>query len=62
MKCPECDSEVAKTDAFCPFCGISITHEAEPEPAIESEPEPAAFDPEMESTIMIDSRGPDGHA
>jgi hypothetical protein len=23
--CPECGSQVAETDLFCPYCGISLT-------------------------------------
>ncbi len=48
--CHECGSEVAETDAFCPFCGISQQRAVEP--TAQSAPaEPA--DESMDSTIMM---------
>jgi serine/threonine-protein kinase len=43
-KCPECGSEVAGNDVFCPYCGLKL------QPA---EPEVAESDESMASTIMI---------
>ena len=42
--CHECGSEVAKTDVFCPYCGITI------EPVAFDEPD---ADESLEGTIMI---------
>ena len=42
--CHECGSEVAKTDVFCPYCGISI------QPVAFDEPD---ADESMDGTIMI---------
>ncbi len=46
-KCPECDSEVAELDTFCPYCGISLN------PVVL--PADAAAD-EMASTIVMSSK------
>jgi uncharacterized Zn finger protein (UPF0148 family) len=43
-KCPECGSEVAGNDIFCPYCGISLPQAAE---------EVRESDESMASTIMI---------
>ena len=46
-KCPECGSEVAGNDIFCPYCGISL------QPPVADEPE---SDESMASTIMIPAK------
>ena len=45
--CPECGSEVAAIDVFCPYCGISLT----PLPVSDGTESDAAFD----STIIMQS-------
>jgi serine/threonine protein kinase len=41
--CKECDSTVAESDVFCPFCGLHLgVHQPEPAPEVE-----------IESTIMM---------
>jgi serine/threonine-protein kinase len=49
--CHECGSEVAESDAFCPYCGITLV---KPETPVEMPPEapPAAVE-EFDSTIVM---------
>jgi len=50
--CHECGSEVAETDAFCPYCGITLQ---QPEPAAETpqSAESTDDDQEFDSTIVM---------
>lgn len=56
--CPECGSNTAETDIFCPYCGITLASSAAPEPAeaVEAQATPEAEDEDaFASTIMMPS-------
>lgn len=51
--CHECGSEVAETDAFCPYCGITLVKpEAPAEEPVETAPETEPAE-EFDSTIVM---------
>ncbi len=52
--CHECGSEVAETDAFCPFCGITL-QQPESDAEVPKTVEPEIADEEFDSTIVMSS-------